>query len=105
MVYFKPNIPIWVNFGGPWNGKCWYILWPFGINNNHLVYLRPFGSLEVNWYIFPCFGILFQEKSGNPGWKQGFFPMALSAGLPEAGVADCWQVNYRQLLRLHKEPA
>jgi hypothetical protein len=23
---FKPNIPIWVNFGGPWNGKCWYIL-------------------------------------------------------------------------------
>jgi hypothetical protein len=23
---FKPIIPIWVNFGGPWNGKCWYIL-------------------------------------------------------------------------------
>jgi hypothetical protein len=27
--YFQ--IPIWVNFGGPWNGKCWYILRPFGI--------------------------------------------------------------------------
>jgi hypothetical protein len=23
---FKPKIPIWVNFGGPLNGKCWYIL-------------------------------------------------------------------------------
>jgi hypothetical protein len=22
---FKPKIPILVNFGGPWNGKCWYI--------------------------------------------------------------------------------
>jgi hypothetical protein len=22
---FKPKIPIWVNFGGPWNGKCCYI--------------------------------------------------------------------------------
>jgi hypothetical protein len=28
---FKPKIPTWVNFGGPWNGKGWYILWPFGI--------------------------------------------------------------------------
>jgi hypothetical protein len=23
---FIPNIPIWVNFGGPWNGKCWHVL-------------------------------------------------------------------------------
>jgi hypothetical protein len=23
---FKPKIPIRVNFGGPWNGKGWYIL-------------------------------------------------------------------------------
>jgi hypothetical protein len=21
---FKPKIPIWVYFGGPWYGKCWY---------------------------------------------------------------------------------
>jgi hypothetical protein len=20
----RPKIPIWVYFGGPWNGKCWY---------------------------------------------------------------------------------
>jgi hypothetical protein len=23
---FKPKIPIWVYFGGPWYGKCWYFL-------------------------------------------------------------------------------
>jgi hypothetical protein len=28
---FKQKIPIWVNFGGPLNGKFWYILCPFGI--------------------------------------------------------------------------
>jgi hypothetical protein len=27
----------WVNFGRPLNGKCWYILWPFGIIQGHLV--------------------------------------------------------------------
>jgi hypothetical protein len=31
----------------------WYILWPFG-------------NVMVNWYIFPRFGKLCQEKSGNP---------------------------------------
>jgi hypothetical protein len=32
----------------------WYILWPFG-------------NVVVIWYIFLRFGILCQEKSGNPG--------------------------------------
>jgi hypothetical protein len=31
-----------------------YILWPFGI-------------VRGIWYIFPRFGILYQEKSENPG--------------------------------------
>jgi hypothetical protein len=31
MVFFKPKIPIWVNFGGPEIEKCCYVLWPFGI--------------------------------------------------------------------------
>jgi hypothetical protein len=60
---FKPEIPIWVNFGGPWNGIGWYFLWPFGI-----CILRPFGTfyghfviLVAIWYIFPRFGILCQE--------------------------------------------
>jgi hypothetical protein len=28
--------------------------------------LSPFGNVMVIWYIFPCFGALCQEKSGNP---------------------------------------
>jgi hypothetical protein len=35
---FKPKIPIWVNFGGPWNGKYWYILCTFGIYYCHFVF-------------------------------------------------------------------
>jgi hypothetical protein len=27
----KPKIPIWVNFGGSCDGRCWYILWSFGL--------------------------------------------------------------------------
>jgi hypothetical protein len=34
---FKPKIQIWVNFGEPWNGKCCYILRPFGKSYGHLV--------------------------------------------------------------------
>jgi hypothetical protein len=64
----------------------WYILWPFGIFYGHLVYfmaiwyilwpfgnlvgilyiLWPFGNLVAIRLIFPRFGILCQEKSGNP---------------------------------------
>jgi hypothetical protein len=36
------------------------ILWPFGIFCGNLVYF------VVIWYIFTRFGILEQEKSGNP---------------------------------------
>jgi hypothetical protein len=35
---FKPKIPIWVNFGGLWNGKGWCIILPFGIYYRHVVY-------------------------------------------------------------------
>jgi hypothetical protein len=45
-----------------------------GIFYYHLVYftaigniLWPFGIFGVIWYIFPRFGILYQEISGNPG--------------------------------------
>jgi hypothetical protein len=40
----------------------WYILLSFGIFCCHLVYAK------VLWYIyFSPFGMLYQEKSGNPG--------------------------------------
>jgi hypothetical protein len=45
----------------------WYIMWPFGLFCGHLVYC------VANWYIlwllhvyFLRFGMLYQEKSGNP---------------------------------------
>jgi hypothetical protein len=44
---FKPKIPIWVFIGGPWNGKCLYILQSFGRH-----------SLCI-WYILCSFGIFF----------------------------------------------
>jgi hypothetical protein len=35
---FKPKITIWANFGEPWNGKGWYVLWLFGIFYGNLVH-------------------------------------------------------------------
>jgi hypothetical protein len=46
---FLQKIPNWVYFGGPWNGKYWYIYlqyfnadwrisWPFGIVCGHLAH-------------------------------------------------------------------
>jgi hypothetical protein len=37
----------------------WNILWPLGIFYRQLVILESF------WNIFPRFGTLYQEKSGN----------------------------------------
>jgi hypothetical protein len=42
----------------------WNILPPFG------KFLKLLGKAVIIWYIFPCFGILFREKSGNPGRKE-----------------------------------
>jgi hypothetical protein len=48
-----------------------------GIFYGHLKYftviwyiLCPFGNVVVIWYIFLRFGIMCQEKSGNPGRNQ-----------------------------------
>jgi hypothetical protein len=57
---FKPKIPIWINFGGSYNERCWYILGPFGLFQGHLVYfeavlstLWPFGIFFPFWYVAP----------------------------------------------------
>jgi hypothetical protein len=60
---FKPKIPIGVNFGRSWNGRCWFMLWPFGMFYGHLVYFMAIwymylisGNLEYFppfWYIVP----------------------------------------------------
>jgi hypothetical protein len=83
-----------------WNGKCWYILWPFGIFYYHLVYY------VVIWYVFTVlvyfygFGTLYQEKFGNPAhvFRQStqvqFFRVAVSdragSGLKISGSGWDW---------------
>jgi hypothetical protein len=42
----------------------WYILWLFGIFCGHLVYFMAI------WYICSRFGMLYEEKSGNPGLRK-----------------------------------
>jgi hypothetical protein len=52
----------------PWNRPRWYtyfaaiynILQPFGLFHGHLVFF------VVLWQIFPRFGMLYREESGNP---------------------------------------
>jgi hypothetical protein len=46
----------------------WYILWHFA-------------DIAVFWCIFPCFGILYQDKSGNPvRWQQSCTVAAVTFG-------------------------
>jgi hypothetical protein len=57
LVYFMAIWSILLPFG-----LFWYTLWTLGIDCCHLVYFM------VIWYIFfRCFGMLWQEKSDNPG--------------------------------------
>jgi hypothetical protein len=51
---FVPKIQI-LEYGGPWNGKCWYM--PFGIFYANLVYVFNGHLLVVIWYSFCLFGI------------------------------------------------
>jgi hypothetical protein len=65
-LFFKQKIPVWVNFGGHWNGKGCYILCPFGI-----CILWPFGTFyghSVIWWQFDIYPVLVYcvKKSGNP---------------------------------------
>jgi hypothetical protein len=70
MVCFQTKIQIWVNFGGPFNGRCWYILWTLGPFYGLSLYFMDIGIVRVNVvYIFYRFGILYEEKSGNPVLK------------------------------------
>jgi hypothetical protein len=73
MVWFQTKDP---NLGKFWRVLLWKILvffmtiWsilrPFEIFYGHFIYF------VVIWYIFPCFGILDQEKSGNPALGLSF---------------------------------
>jgi hypothetical protein len=61
-VTFKPKIPIWVNFWGFFNGRCWYILCPFGQFSDNLVHF------VCMWYIFPVL-VCCTENIWQPLWQ------------------------------------
>jgi hypothetical protein len=63
---FKPKIPIWLNLGVSCNGKCLYIVCPFGQFSGHLVYFMALWYIYGHLVYFPRFGILWHDKSGNP---------------------------------------
>jgi hypothetical protein len=57
----RPKIPIWVYFGGPWNGKCWYILRSFDIIYDNLVkYMAVWYSF---WYVWTKKNLATLERS------------------------------------------
>jgi hypothetical protein len=74
----KPKIQIWVNFGGPSNGRCWYIIRLFGLFLGYLVCFGPFGTFMVIWYIFP---VLVSCAKNN---------LATLPSVPAAKAADPW---------------
>jgi hypothetical protein len=62
LVYYQTqNIE---SFWGPCNGRCWYILWTFGLIYGQLVYFMDI------WYIFTHFGIFTKKESGNPDYEE-----------------------------------
>jgi hypothetical protein len=63
MAFFKPKIPMWVTFGGSYNERCWYILWPFGSFFGPLVYYVEF---IVIWYTFFQFWYVAARKIWQP---------------------------------------
>jgi hypothetical protein len=70
---FKPKIQIWVNFGGSCNWRWLYILWTPGPFYGLFMYiLWTFGIIHGNLVYFSRFGILYQEKSGNPAFLPFF---------------------------------
>jgi hypothetical protein len=67
-----PQIPIWINFRWPWNGKWCYTLslleifmaknlWPFGIFCCHLVYFPHFSIFRPKKNLATLTGIRFKK--------------------------------------------
>jgi hypothetical protein len=82
---FKPKIQLWVNFGGSYNRRCWYILCPFGRFCGHLVHYL------VIWHIFPVLvccdkknlATLYESKRGR---ERVLFPLHHCAWLLKSFV-------------------
>jgi hypothetical protein len=70
------KIPIWVYFGGPWNVKCWYIWWLFGIFfGNYVNLYSQVVYFVVNWHM--------------SSWSFGMFKKNLAILVSESVAAVC----------------
>jgi hypothetical protein len=75
MVYFQTKkIPICVNFRGLRSENADIFLWSFGIFYGQLGYFVTIWYIFVNLVRFSGFGIMYQEKSGNPAVGLNGFP-------------------------------
>jgi hypothetical protein len=76
MVYFRTKCPNFGKFWGTWNGKCWYILWTFGIYYGHLEYVY-YGHLEYNTAIWNMYITVIWYTYFRAIWKSGIriFPV------------------------------
>jgi hypothetical protein len=51
---FSNKIPILVNFEGPCNGTCWYILWPLSILRPFGIFCGFYGHLVFKFHVLVC---------------------------------------------------
>jgi hypothetical protein len=80
-IFFKPKIPIWQSFGGPWNGKGWYILRPVGIYYVHLVHFIAIWKFSGNLVYFTSFWYFVSRKIWQPCTKLVTRKLSISSRL------------------------
>jgi hypothetical protein len=68
-LFSNQNIQIWVNFGGTYSGKCWYILWTLGPFYGLLYILWAFGKVSDNLVYFSPFWYFVLRKIWHPCLK------------------------------------
>jgi hypothetical protein len=100
---FKPKIRIWANFGGPWNGKCWYILWPFGIFYGLLVLfmsvwysLWSFVIFFPFWYVCTKKNLATMRRSTLRAWVTGYVQCHFFVYFPSKSDAVWMSVLLKQ---------
>jgi hypothetical protein len=83
------------------------IVWPFEIYYGNLVgryILSPFGNLVAVWYIFPRFGILCLEKSGNPDVHHFFRGKSSTKAKILVTLVDCPLLGCQMVYFQTKKP-
>jgi hypothetical protein len=66
---FEPKIPILVNFGGSFSGRCWYVLRPFGLFYVRLVYFMALRYIFGHLVYFPPFWYVVPRQIWQPWWQ------------------------------------